>query len=90
MMDCQVKPGNDAVCPGRSAALQSRGPDAETVTGVPVLRSSASQELRAASRPGHDCAPGNDENQLNTTTKPTTIRQQPINAIIGQLVRGRS
>src|SRR5436305_7439387 len=54
-------------CPGRSAvrrtsqrsALQSRGPGYLLLeeTGVPVLRSSASQELRAASRPGHEPSP---------------------------------
>jgi hypothetical protein len=39
----------------RSGALQSRGPGYLRLeeTGVPVLRSIASQELRAASRPGH-------------------------------------
>jgi len=39
----------------RSGALQSRGPACLRLeeTGVPVLRSGASQELRAASRPGH-------------------------------------
>src|SRR4051794_7085074 len=42
----------------RSGALQSRGPGCLRLeeTGVPGLRSSASQELRAASRPGHGCA----------------------------------
>jgi hypothetical protein len=39
-----------------SGALQSRGPGCLLLkeTRVPVLRSTASQELRAASRPGHD------------------------------------
>ena len=42
-----------------------------------------------------DCRgkPGDDKIegfQLNSTTKPATIRQQPIKAIIGQLMRGRS
>jgi hypothetical protein len=37
----------------RSGALQSRGPTSAVFGTVPVLRSSASQELRAASRPGH-------------------------------------
>ena len=46
-------PGRSAA---RSGALQSRGPGLPGLeeTGVPVLRSGTSQELRAASRPGHD------------------------------------
>ena len=42
----------------RNGALQSRGPGYLRLeeTGVPGLRSSASQELRAASRPGHGAA----------------------------------
>src|SRR4051794_25584807 len=49
-------------CPGRSAARSPCGAVrcragaqlAKTLSGVPVLRCSASQELRAASRPGHE------------------------------------
>jgi hypothetical protein len=44
----------------RSGALQSRDPGYLLLekTAVPVLRSNASQELRAASRPGHESRAG--------------------------------
>src|SRR3978361_1498719 len=60
-MDCRVKPGNDErSCPGRGAALLQRctaepGPyQTPAFVAAPALQRTASQELRAALRPGHD------------------------------------
>jgi hypothetical protein len=56
--ECCVPRTQRSVEPLRNGALQSRGPGYARLeeTGVPGLRSSASQELRAASRPGHEIA----------------------------------
>jgi hypothetical protein len=97
MMDCQVKP-NDGLVPRtqRSAPLFAAWCAAEPGPyQARCLRRSRFCEatLRksyALHRARDTIGAGNDENQLNTTTKPTTIRQQPMNASIGQLVRGRS